>query len=327
MKKVVLFDTSVGTMNQGDNIIMDSVLKQTKEIREGNYVIHFPTHTPCFTAYQQSKHNSRYSFVRNADLKLICGTNIIAKRNLLPWPFWNVNLFNCGCYAGAVGMGVGSGGFGEETKIKGCTRALYKKILSKEYVHSTRDEKTKALLESIGLKAINTGCPTMWGLTPEHCSEIPTKKANSVVFTLTDGLNAPDADQGLIDLLVEKYDKVYYWPQGLTDIGYFGKMNNTDKITVISPDIISYSNLMKSEPDLDYVGTRLHAGIFAMQHKKRAIILVVDNRASDIAQTYHINVMDRTDMNALGSAIDSEFATEVKINLSNILEWKSQFLG
>lgn len=37
-------------------------------------------------------------------------------------------------------------------------------------------KKTKVFLEEMGFKAWNTGCPTLWGLTPEFCTEIPSKK-------------------------------------------------------------------------------------------------------------------------------------------------------
>ena len=64
---------------------------------------------------------------------------------------------------------------------------LLKILLSKTYLHSVRDEYTKDMLERIGIKnVINTGCPTMWSLTEEHCKQIPIKKSNSVVFTITD---------------------------------------------------------------------------------------------------------------------------------------------
>ena len=59
------------------------------------------------------------------------------------------------------------------------------KVLSKKYVHSVRDDAAKELLESMGFKAVNTGCPTLWGLTPAFCANISKKKSNSAIMTLT----------------------------------------------------------------------------------------------------------------------------------------------
>ena len=64
------------------------------------------------------------------------------------------------------------------------TRYIYKNIFSKEYIHSTRDEKTKIFLENNGFKAINTGCPTLWGLTDDLCKQIPCQRKKKVIFTL-----------------------------------------------------------------------------------------------------------------------------------------------
>ena len=60
-------------------------------------------------------------------------------------------------------------------------------------------------LDSMGIKAINTGCPTTWTLTPEHCCEIPIKKADNVVFTLTDYNQDTKNDPLLIELLLDNY--------------------------------------------------------------------------------------------------------------------------
>ena len=119
------------------------------------------------------------------------------------------------------------------------------------------------------------------------------------------------------------YKKVYFWPQGTKDMEYFGTFSQTENITVISPGVKAYSMLL-SEKDVDFVGTRLHAGIYAMQHKRRTIILSVDNRARDMAKSYKLHVLDRAS-DKLEEKINSEFATDVKINEENIRIWKSQF--
>ena len=51
----------------------------------------------------------------------------------------------------------------------------------KNYVHNTRDEAIKRLLERLGVKAINTECPVMWCLTAEHSEKISIDKVGSYI--------------------------------------------------------------------------------------------------------------------------------------------------
>lgn len=328
MKNIVLFDTSCASMNHGDEIIMRSVQKNAKDLLDGNFVLRFPTHAPCFTFYQQSMRNPRYRFVRKADHKFICGTNIINNKMYIPWPFWNINFFNVGCYKGAVLMGVGVSGFQQgNDRVTWYSKKLFSGFLSKEYKHSVRDERTKRIVESICGEgsAINTGCPTLWGLTKEHCRQIPAEKANRVVFTLTDYAKDRESDENLIGTLNRCYDEVYFWPQGVGDMRYLATLKDSDSVKVISPGVSSFSELLE-QGGIDYVGTRLHAGIFAMQHKVRSIIQVVDNRAADMAETYNIVAIPRKSPE-LEQMIRSEFATDVNIDTDSIEEWKNQFRG
>ncbi len=327
MKNIIIFDTSIGTMNHGDEIIMESFLRNANDLLQGNNAFRFPTHTPCFLPYQQSMRNSRYRFVANADYKFICGTNLLNnKMHHLLWPFFNVNLFNSKCYQNSVLVGVGVSGFHSDNKVSAYTKALFSKILSKNYIHSVRDDRSVKIVESICGKgsAINTGCPTLWGLTDDFCAEIPTEKADRVVFTLTDYSKNPTADQNLIDILNKNYSQVYFWPQGSEDFAYIQTFQNIENIQILSPSVRAYSELLSSG-NIDYIGTRLHAGIFAMQHKVRGIILSVDNRAKDMAEVYNLNVIERN-AEHLEELLNSHIETQIHINVAGIQQWKAQFL-
>ena len=327
MKNIVLFDTSAATLNHGDEIIMLSFLKNGADLLDGHFVLRFPTHAPCFHAYQQTKRNPRYMFVKNADHKFICGTNLLSNKMYIPWHFWNVNVFNCRCYEDAVLVGVGCSAFAQGSdKLHWYSKLLFSKILSRRYKHSVRDERTKRIVESIlgPGSAINTGCPTLWGMTKEHCRQIPTQKARRVVFTLTDYSKDCVHDQNLIDILNRQYEEVYFWPQGAQDMAYFQALAHTENIRVITPSVAAYGAILQ-EGNVDFVGTRLHAGIYAMQHKVRAVILAVDNRAADMAETYNLNVLLRDDPR-LEEILCGEIVTDVNIDEQAIDEFKQQFL-
>lgn len=324
MKNIVLFDTSVGSLNQGDNIIMKAIKENIKDILENNFVVTMPTHTPCFYKFQEKNENKRFAHIKNCDYKFVCGTNIINYDMKGKWPNWNIYIKNCMEYCGSVLIGAGSSGIPENYEVSSYTKKILNKILSRDYVHSTRDEKTKKVLENMGFKAINTGCPTMWNLTKKFCEEINKTKLDSVIFTFTDYLPDTVYDQLLIDKLKENYDNVMFWPQGSKDYQYFMSKRNINGIKVISPDIYSFSDALNA--GADYIGTRLHAGIFAMQHKMRAFILGVDNRSIDISKNFGINVIMRSELDNIGSIINRDYTTLVDIYEERIAEWKRQFL-
>lgn len=241
---------------------------------------------------------------------------------LRPWTNWNINIFNCTPYRNAILVGAGLNP--NRSTMDLYTKHLYKKVLSQEYIHAARDEKTKEVIESLGLKAINTGCATTWILTDAHCAKIPKNKSEDVIFTLTDYRQDITADQSLINMLLQNYNQVYFWVQGSDDFAYFSSLQNTKHIHIIPPHLSEYKKRLLSG-NIDYVGTRLHAGIYAMQNFVRSIILTVDNRAEDMKSSYNLNTVERHDIEKVQNMIHTNFATNVSINEKNIAAWKSQF--
>ena len=198
--------------------------------------------------------------------------------------------------------------------------------MSKEYIHSVRDENTKIFLEKLGFTAINTGCCTLWDLTSQHCKDIPKIKSDTVVFTLTDYSKNIEKDQQLIDILKKKYKKIYFWPQGLEDYDYFKSLDNINNIKMLGPSLEEYETFLKNN-DCDYVGTRLHGGIKALQLKKRSIIISIDNRARNMGRDYNLVCIERNDIYNLNNLIDSEIETNITLDFEKINQWKSQFIG
>lgn len=321
MKSITIFNTSIGSLNQGDYIINNSAKREMAYLLHNNFVVEYPTHTPVTHLYQNIKISPVRKYSDRCELKFIFGTNLLAKNMLRLWPNWNLNIFNCKPYNNSILVGVGMNGSFDNPSFY--TKAIYNKVLSKEYTHSTRDEKTKLLLEKMGYKAINTGCPTMWSLTPDLCKKIKKDKSNAVVFTLTDYCPDIDKDKQLINTLIKNYNNVYYWVQGSNDLEYLKSLSTSKKIKLIY-SLSQYEELLDLG-NIDYVGTRLHAGICALQHKVRSIIITVDNRARDIKETYNLITIERDKIGELDSLINSSFVTNININTKNIELWKSQF--
>ena len=321
-ENILLLDPAVASSNVGDHIISECVRKELKEIIGDRFTYTLPTHVSSFHWYQVLRNSFAIQKYTNCLHKFVCGSNLLVKDMLTHYPQWNINLFNYKPMKGCVLVGVGASA-GEKTNAY--TRRLYRKLLNNDLYHSVRDERSKEYLESIGLKAINTGCATMWMLTPEFCKTIPTKKSSRVVFTLTSASSPLPSDQQLIDILQRSYKEVYFWIQGDKDREYLSKFSNTESIKLVAPEKKPYDELL-SEDDIDYVGTRLHAGIYAMRHGKRSVIIVIDERAREINKSNNLICLERGEVaTKLEPLINSEFETRITMPFDRIERWKAQF--
>lgn len=324
MKTVLLLNPAIGTDNIGDYIIYECVCSEMAEIFRQAFVKEIPTQMPAFHSYAVWRNSFAVQNYATCDYKFVGGSNILAKNMLTHYPQWNVNVFNCKPLAGSVCVGVGAGA-GEHTDAY--TTHLYRKILSHSYYHSVRDERSKRYVEDVlGLKAINTGCVTMWALTPDFCAQIPAKKADNVVFTLTARMQIDPSDQMLIDTLKREYDHVSFWIQGDKDEAYFHAFSNTEGIEIIPPHKAAYEAVLMRN-NIEYVGTRLHGGIYALRHKKRAIIISIDERARSISADTGLITIEKNALDGLPELINSAFETKPNIPFEEIARWKAQFEG
>lgn len=322
MKKVMLLNTAIGTSNIGDYIIMECVQKELTPILENSFVYEMPTHTVAFNAFSVWRNSNAVQNYANCDYKFAGGSNLLVKELLTHYPQWNINKWNSKPLAGTILVGVGAGA---GDNVDSYTTKVYRQVLNHDYFHSVRDERSKEYVENVlGLKAINTGCVTMWMLTPEFCKTIPTKKSDTALITLTARPELNPIEQKMIDIVQKNYSKVYCWIQGDKDLDYFNKFSNTDNIELIPPTKDAYENILNTV-DLDYVGTRLHGSVYAMRHGKRAIIIAIDERAKEINAKNNLNCLMIDEMDKLDDMINSEFETKIVMPFDEIARWKAQF--
>ena len=312
-KGAVLLDPSYDGDNEGDRIIMENCLKQLPD--KLNRSIRVPTHR-LLTEDEQK-------MINDANIKILCGTNALSG-HMRSYGLWRLNK-KVGIYKNTILMGIG---FASNYKTFDLyTKMLFKIILSKEYVHSVRDKFSESMLHKIGIKnVIYTGCPTMWSLTSELCKKIPKKKSDKVICTLTDYKRDIDKDQKILDILSELYEKVYLWPQGIEDNQYFQELKIRKNIEILDFGLEVYDRILENE-NLDYVGTRLHAGIRSISKEHRTLIISIDNRAKNIGRDTGLPIIEREKIEMLlKSKIESEFTTKIVMPTKNIEQWKSQFL-
>ena len=321
MEKITLFNTAIGSTNKGDEIIMRCVQEELGELLNKYFILESPTHLQAFGILECIGRLSDSALeISTSKYKFVCGTNLLSPKMFHRSNQWNINYFNCRPLKGSILVGVGV--------LKGNTpdwysRKLYKKILSDEYYHSVRDDIAYRMMKDIGLKCYNTGCITLWKLTPEVCNRIPKRKAEAVIFTLTDYRRNPEKDRIIVDIIKENYKEIYFWIQGIGDLEYLQSIADIDEIKIIGPDVDSYEKVLKK--NIDYVGTRLHAGIFAMRHGCRSIIIRVDERMDAMSSYIPNNCVSREQLSELKFKIQSQFTTSVDIDWSAIEKWKKQF--
>lgn len=317
----IIFDTAIGSSNLGDQIIMDSVNQLVEELFKEEFLINIATH--------QHVHPLDLPSLRKYELAIVGGTNLLKNQNFLEAQ-WKIGLLDLLAFRNkAVLLGVGWWQY-QSAPISAYSRFLYRNLLSSQYTHAVRDSYTKEKLATIGIhNVINTGCPTVWNLTSEHCDSIDTSKKSIVVTTITDYLRDYENDCVLLEILLREYDEVHLWLQGAKDSEYIRQLAkqgrlNEDKLFFIAPKLSAFDEFLTSR-DCDYVGTRLHAGIRALQKSRRSIIIGIDNRAIEMQKDIQLKVLQREKINELTDMIHDTSPVQLTQNWENIAAWKQQF--
>lgn len=315
---VIRFNTSADTDNLGDFIIMHYCGNILKELYKDVDFVDIPTHTLPTTEQEELVKNTKYKFV--------CGTNLLTSKIEKHWN-WILpdGLRRKLNYRNVILLGVGWKNY--EDECSEYSKMIYRSMLNPYVIHSVRDSYTEQMLKNAGIQnVVNTGCPTMWNLTPEFCRSIPMKKALDVVTTITDYRRNIESDNLMLKILGRNYRTVYLWIQGRKDEEYLSQLEIPCNLIVIPRSLEAYEEHL-NQGNLDYVGTRLHAGIFALNHKVRSLIIAVDNRAIEIAKDTRLPVILRKDIsNELDTLVNMEFRTEIQIHQDNITTFKKQFI-
>lgn len=308
--EILLLNTEMGSDNLGDGIIMHHCRSVLYEL------------LPDCTFYEVATHEyptvDDVQRMKRAKAVIVCGTNFLAARMELStvWKYTEELLH----IPNLVLLGVGWGGYGKASPY---TAYFYRKLLRGSFLHSVRDEYTLRQLRAIGVKNVcNTSCVTMWGLG-ERCAGIRAEKGSAVVTTITGYYQNTENDRLLFDILRRNYAKVYFWPQGESDLDYMKGLVDLSDIHVLNRTIQAYEDCLRQE-DIDYVGTRLHGGIYAMQHGRRTIIIGVDNRAVEITRDTNLPlVMAEYVADELEDKIRSTWSTELVLDEDAIARWKT----
>lgn len=310
----VLLDVSLGSDNIGDHVIMDYCLQACSVALATDRFDRVPTH----------RYAPELDHIRGK-LKILCGTNLIYTHmeQSTQWAFpHDVRNFDNLCM-----LGVGMQDLGIDEPFSEYSLELLHLLLDNKWLHSVSDGYTMRRLREIGIKnVVNTACPTMWNLTPAHCSSIPKDKAPCCVATVTCHLPDADTDAYMLQTLLSEYKHVFIWLQGPYDYTYCLKgVVDPTAFTILPPSLEALDRVLERD-DVDYVGTRLHAGIRALNHGRRSLVVTVDNRARHISQDTGLPTLERTELGEkLTDWINGSYATEIVLPEEAIAAWKAQF--
>jgi polysaccharide pyruvyl transferase WcaK-like protein len=315
MRRIVILDTWINDTNLGNRIIMDAVCRELMGLFPHDFFYHVPAHE-----YVRAGRD----LVDEADYIFVAGTNLLSS-NMGKTSVWRLRLTDGFWRSRICLMGVGWWQWQKQAPDMR-TRLLLSKVLSRQHDHSVRDSYTARRLASLGFKALNTGCPTLWRLTDDHSAQVPSHKADRVLITFTEYNQTPEEDVLLFETVRKNYSKVYFWPQMYGDYRYARK-NCGNSLEFIDPSLEALDDFLGRE-SVDYIGTRLHAGIRALQYKRRSIIVGIDNRAIEMGKDFNLPVLDRKDIaRDLSSRIKGVWETRVRLDHAAIDSWKRQFLS
>lgn len=312
-KNLGILNPSIGTSNLGDLIIYESVYKILREIFPNDLLTNFPTQ--LYTTFDAMK------LMSERDLLFVSGTNLLSS-NLDVYNQWKIHQGHKKFLKNKVVL-LGCGWWQYQGDVNNYSKDVYRSVLNKSVLHSVRDQYTVDKLFSIGIdNVINTSCPTLWDMHKDKCKLIPRFKGIEVITTLTCYNKDIENDSKMLEILANNYSRVYLWVQGLEDLNYFKSLDlNLNNIELLPPSIEAFNEILRKK-NIDYIGTRLHAGIRALQNNVRSLILAVDNRALEIGKDVNLNVIKRKDVLEILNFIHNEYATEINLPLDNISIWK-----
>jgi hypothetical protein len=329
MKKpdIILIDPALKTNeglvsdNLGDCVISESTKKILAEIFPTKELVLISPHVPFSSKEKKLINDSVFTFVG--------GTNILTSDirhfpRLSPKKTKGFYL-----YPGIKNLIlIGAGWSQYDSKPDWATVVYYKHIFHKRIKHSLRDTYTLKKLNDARIKnCLFTSCPTTWELDIKLENQF--NENYPVLCTLTDYNKDTNADTELLKKISTVTSlPIYFFPQGSEDISYLKSLqfykDNTSKFKLLPRDYNEFKSFIESM-DVNYIGTRLHAGIKCLSRKIPSLIIGIDNRALEMRKDLNLPVIKRSELRYIDVWLEGNHETIIKLPQQNIADWKKQF--
>ncbi|MEM3610049.1 MAG: polysaccharide pyruvyl transferase family protein [Candidatus Anstonellales archaeon] len=331
-KYILNFTIGDGSLNIGDQIIRESIDNVLKELfnQTDVTIYNLSSHQPL--SYVHRKFINQIKRLKEEVIFILSGANPL---HLHYYPVsclnqWALGILDLLYVKGVILIGVGTTESKTDLKSKFLSvysKFFWRKILNKKFVHAVRDKESVLLLNRLGFSNVrNLGCPSLWKLTQVVVEKIPRNKADIVVTTLNSKYPSRE-DLVMIKILLKHYKEVYIWPQGYTDIHYIDSICSKvgrDSIKILHPNLIDFDIFLSSN-EVDYIGLRVHAGIRALQHMKRTLIIAIDHRALSWSEEFGLPVLPRDNICNLEEKIISPSKVKLKIPEGEIIKYLREF--
>lgn len=273
---LVHLDPWIGSTNLGDLIISEAVQKQITQ------------NLPCsklITLASRQLSRQQTLTVQKARRVFLGGTNAFH-----PSPIFNYyphqlprDIPTLLRLSGARIIFLGVGAYRYFKRFGLLADFYYARLLDPQSTHSVRDEYTRQKLLQLGFsRVLNTGCPTMWDL-----SSFSDSFGDAVLLTLT-GYRPDEArDIRLLRAAMKKFRHIRFWPQGFgQDRSYLASIlspDEFDRIEILPATLTAFDESLAE--GFCHLGTRLHAGIRALQSQRPSLVVPVDNRAGEMSDS------------------------------------------
>lgn len=315
LDSVALFDPAIATRNAGDEIIAEAARAEVAALFPTAFLARLPTH--------ERLGPRSWRLARQSRARIVAGSNILSPR----MPFdrqWRIRPWDLAAVRGLRLLA--AGWRGEDERQRPLSDAMLRALLARDGLHSVRDGQALRCLRARGVtNAVNTGCVTMWRLDPGALAALPAARARRVVTTVNAGRPHP-ADRPVLELLLARYEEVWLWPQGIDDLALARELAQTHPgLRLVGPTLAAYDALL-ARGEIDFVGNRLHGGIRALQHGRRALILEVDNRAREIARDTGLPTLPvAAGAGALAARLAAPQPIRLTLPRDAIARWRAQF--
>lgn len=302
--RVSLLDVSLASDNAGDHVITHAVDAAVAPLLPEGWWSRVPTH--------RRPRLREIAKLWESDIVVLGGSNILSSHleNHHQWRLWPDLML--AIRNKVVLCGVGWNRY--DSSISAASRSAIRWMAKRDAIHSARDEYTTSKLRSLGLRVVNTGCPTTWSL-----QDVPPRPApaDGAIVTVTDYRKNHKLDRTWLESMVREFEQVRLVPMGESDAAYARELA-VPGVKIARHGLDSLDEIL--EGDVIHVGTRLHAGIRCLQRGAPSVVFAVDNRATEIARDIGLPVAHREDPSFLGR-LDWNAPISLNLPVRNIQTW------
>jgi len=314
------------SFNLGDSIIGRHCQVIIRSLFPQHDLVKIPLHVPLSSADLRR--------IRQADFAFVGGSNVLKSRRgkdprLTVKPRWRA-LFPPRLELILLGMGWATA----DAFVSPAQRLYYRSILSHTLRHSLRDASALANLQRIGFEsALHTGCPTLWELKESSLNLKFDAARPDAVLTLAGHHPQRERDEALVRAVLEHTPgKIFFFAQHEEDAHCLRSLDafkrNSAHFELLPPSIDAYLELLKSAGRLNYIGTRLHGGIEALNHGLPTLIVAIDHRAREMRRGSGLPVIERSDAEGLARWFRGDLdMPPIRVAREAIHGWRSQFAG